>query len=607
MSIVNETRSVTVAPGETILTTQGLRVVYPSTPDVVAVDDIDLSLRSGEIVGLIGESGCGKTSLALGLLALVRHPGTVSGSVSFLGQDLLAMDGEALREIRGNSIGLITQKPRQSLNPFLNVGTQIGRVYRAHVTATKDQAQEHAIELLESVGINDAQRRVRAYPHELSGGMAQRALISMALSAEPQLLIADEPTSGLDVTIQAQFLDRMWQRAQDSGTTVLLVTQDLGIVANYCDRVLVMEKGRLVEDAPTRDFFRNPRDAYSRKVLALSGAQARASIATGSDDAEELLRVDQLRKTFKLHDGKVLSAVSDVSFTVRKGRSLGLVGESGSGKTTVGRLILRLLDPDSGEVCFDGEVISDLKSRAFRRIRSRIQVVFQDPFDSLNPRWSVEQILREPLDLHTSMSKAEKSARVDELMEQVGLPASIRQSRPGSLSAGQQQRVCLARALATKPDFLVLDEPTSALPPVARVEMIALLRDLRERLGLSFIFISHDLSTVRELCQDVAVMYLSQIVETGTTEQVFRSPQHPYTQALLGSVLFHDPENRRVDRERRDLEGEIPSPVDLPVGCYLATRCPLAEDRCRQEPQVLQITESGHSVRCWKAVDGARG
>ena len=594
----------------TILTTSGLRVVYPGPKDVVAVDDVDISLRSGEIVGLIGESGCGKTSLALALLALVRHPGTVTGSVSFLGQDLLTMDAEALREIRGRSIGLITQKPRQSLNPFLNVGTQISRVYRAHVTATKDEASEHAVELLESVGINDAQRRIRAYPHELSGGMAQRALISMALSAQPQLLIADEPTSGLDVTIQAQFLDRMWQNAQDSGTTVLLVTQDLGIVANYCDRVLVMEKGRLVEDAPTVDFFRNPRDDYSRKVLALASAHREAPTAavTASEaQAPELLKVENLRKTFKIDDGKVLSAVSDVSFTVRKGRSLGLVGESGSGKTTVGRLILRLLDADSGAVVFDGQTISDLKPAQFRDIRSRIQVVFQDPFDSLNPRWPVERILREPLDLHTSMSGAEKSERVTELISQVGLPESVRDARPGSLSAGQQQRVCLARALATRPDFLVLDEPTSALPPVARVEMIELLRGLRDSLGLSFIFISHDLSTVRELCQDVAVMYLSQIVETGTTEEVFRNPKHPYTQALLGSVLFHDPTSRRVDRERRDLEGEIPSPVDLPVGCYLASRCPLAEDRCRSQVQVLQVTTPGHFVRCWKATEGAPG
>lgn len=592
---------------QTILSTRNLRVTYPTPQgDFVAVNNVDLSLNRGEIVGLIGESGSGKTSLALGLLALVRHPGKLSGEVEFDGRNLLALDNEELREIRGRSIGLITQKPRQSLNPFLNVGTQIGRVYRAHVKADKKQAQGHAIELLESVGINDATRRVRAYPHELSGGMAQRALISMALSAQPSLLVADEPTSGLDVTIQAQFLDRMWARAEETGTAVLLVTQDLGIVANYCDRVLVLENGRLVEDAPTREFFANPRDTYSKKVLALAGERAGAATAGSQEETPSLVRVEGLRKTFKLDDGKVLSAVSDVSFMVREGQSLGLVGESGSGKTTVGRLILRLLDADEGEIWFRDTDLSKLSNRQFRDFRSRIQVVFQDPFDSLNPRWSVDKILREPLDLHTKLSRQEKEARITELIQQVGLPESVRKSRPSGLSAGQQQRVCLARALATDPDFLVLDEPTSALPPVARVEMIALLKDLRERLGLSFIFISHDLSTVRELCQDVAVMYLSQIVEMGPTAKVFAHPEHPYTQALLDSVLFHDPSNRRVDREHASaLQGEIPSPVDLPSGCYLAGRCPLVENRCRENPQVLQITEAGHSVRCWKAVQRA--
>ena len=336
------------------------------------------------------------------------------------------------------------------------------------------------------MGINDAPRRIRAYPHELSGGMAQRALISMALSAQPELLVADEPTSGLDVTIQAQFLDRMWKRAEETGTAVLLVTQDLGIVANYCDRVLVIENGRLVEDAPTRDFFANPRDAYSKRVLALAGERAVAETAdAGATTAEPLLRIENLRKTFKLDDGKILSAVSDVSLTVMQGQSLGLVGESGSGKTTVGRLILRLLDADEGSIWFRDTELTSMKTREFRDFRSKIQVVFQDPFDSLNPRWSVEKAIAEPIDLHMKMSKDEKRLRITELLEQVGLPESIRTVKPAGLSAGQQQRVCLARALSTNPDFLVLDEPTSALPPVARVEMIALLKDLRERLGLS--------------------------------------------------------------------------------------------------------------------------
>lgn len=586
-----------------ILRTKGLTVRYPyGSKEFTAVDGIDLTIESGEIVGLIGESGSGKSSLALALLCLARNPGTLSGQVYLNGQQLIGLSDDQLRNIRGRAIGLITQKPRQSLNPFQNIGTQIKRVFQAHTDATDAQAEQQAITLLESVGINDAERRLKAYPHELSGGMAQRALISMALSAHPDLLIADEPTSGLDVTIQAQFLDRMWERAKQESTAVLLVTQDLGIVANYCDRVLVMEQGKIVEDLPTGEFFANPQDSYSKRVLALVHERQAAKTASSSDEGEVLLEVEDLTKTFTLQDKQVLQAVSKVSFSVRQGRSLGLVGESGSGKTTVGRLILRLLEADSGDIEFQGQPVRQLKGSSLKSFRSRVQVVFQDPFDSLNPRWTVERILAEPIDLHLHLDAATKKARILELLGQVGLPESALGIRPAGLSAGQQQRVCLARALATSPDFLVLDEPTSALPPAARVEMIGLLRRLQEQLQLSFILISHDLSTVRELCQDVAVMYLSQVVEVGSTTEVFSNPKHPYTRALLDSVLFPDPNDRRVDRaDREDLSGEIPSPIDLPKGCYLAGRCPLVEERCMLEPQVLAEIKPGHVVRCWKA------
>lgn len=603
---------------EVVLSAQGLRVHYP-TPQGrnVVVNDLGLDLSAGEVVGMLGESGSGKSSVGLALLGIVRHPGALEGSVHFQGRDLLSLTEEQLREVRGRSIGLITQKPRQSLVPFHNVGTQISRVYRAHVKASKDEAREHALDLLRQVGINDPERRIGAYPHELSGGMAQRALISMALSAHPQILIADEPTSGLDVTIQAQFLDRMWRRAKDDNTGVLLITQDLGIIANYCDRVVVMHQGQIIEDRPTAEFFADPQEDYSKRILALSkgaatsGRPARDGVAAvpvdgvpSVADGRELLTVDGLTKTFQLADGKRLQAVADVTLTVPRGTSLGLVGESGSGKTTVGRMIMRLLDPDSGQIHFEGRRVDNLDGRKFRALRSRMQIVFQDPSDSLNPRWSIRRILREPLDLHTDLSSSQKNARIDELLELVRLPTSLGDERVHGLSAGEQQRVCLARALATDPAFLVLDEPTSALPPAARVEMIALLKRLQQELDLSFIFISHDLSTVRELCGYVAVMYLSQIVEHGSIGQVFRDPQHPYTRALLDAVLFHDPLNRRVDRESVEgLQGEIPSPVNLPTGCYLASRCPYALPRCVEERQVLQVLPDSRLVRCWRAAE----
>jgi oligopeptide/dipeptide ABC transporter ATP-binding protein len=383
--------------------------------------------------------------------------------------------------------------------------------------------------------------------------------------------------------------------------TVLLVTQDVGIIANYCDRTIIMEDGVITAVRNTKEFFANPDNAYGERILKLARAE-RTSLTAPTNATGDIIKVSDLRKTFKVDGGKVLQAVDNVSFNIKKGRSLGLVGESGSGKTTVGRMILRLLEPDNGTIELDGENISELSLKEFNQLRSKIQVVFQDPFDSLNPRWPIFKSIEEPLKLHTKMTQSERKDRVLEVMASAGLDTDSADRKPIGLSAGEQQRVCLARALVTRPEFVVLDEPTSALPPAARAELILLLKDLQKQLGLSFVFISHDLSTVRELCHDVAVMYLSQIVEVGTTEEIFADPKHPYTKALLDSVLFHDPNNRRVDKARlTDLEGEIPSPVDLPKGCYLAGRCPYVEKRCTDEVQTLTITDGRQSVRCWKA------
>ncbi len=575
--------------------------------EATVLDGFSLAIQPHEIVGLVGESGSGKSTAALALLGLVRHPGRVTaGSVMFGGRDLLALSDDELRRIRGSEIGMITQKPRQSLNPMHTVGRQISRVYRAHVRAGRGEAARHTVDMLERVGINDAERRVHAFPHELSGGMAQRALIAMALSARPQLLIADEPTSGLDVTIQAQFLDRMWDTVKETGSAILLVTQDLGIIANYCDRVCVMEGGRIVEDRPVRDFFAAPEHPYSKRILTLQRRRPDEVDDAPPAVAEPLIEVERLVKRFPLRGSrKTLQAVSDVSFQVLPGRSLGLVGESGSGKTTVGRLLLRLVDATEGSVRFRGEEISTFGRDRFRPYRARLQVVFQDPFDSLDPRWTVARLLREPLDLHTAQTGEQKAARVAELLAIAGLDDAVRERRPAEISAGQQQRVCIARALATDPEFIVLDEPTSAIPPAARAETIGALRAIQERTQVSFLFISHDLTSVEMVCHDVAVMYLSEVVEIGARDDVFRRPQHPYTRALLASHLFPDPTDRRIDRPVRErLEGEIPSPIDLPSGCYLASRCPFAVDRCRTEPQTLRPLADGRQVRCWRVSEG---
>lgn len=591
-----------------VLEAVGLTVVYPTGRGRVTrvLDRFTLSIEPREIVGLVGESGSGKSTAALALQGLVRHPGRFdAGKVLFEGRNLLSLPETELRRIRGRDIGMITQKPRQSLNPMLRVGHQISNVYRAHNRVGSDEGKRRAVEMLRTVGINDAERRAGAYPHELSGGMAQRALIAMALSSRPKLLIADEPTSGLDVTIQAQFLDEMWTTVQQTGSAVLLVTQDLGIIANYCDRVVVLQNGQTIESAPVRVFFKAPEHPYSQKILGLQRAEPQQPSVDPEPGAPALLQVAGLKKTFELEGSKdVLQAVSDVSFEIRPGRTLGLVGESGSGKTTVGRMLLRLVEPTAGSISFRGREIHDISSAEFRALRSKLQIVFQDPFDSLNPRWTVRRLLREPLDLHTDLDPAAKDGRVSELLSMVGLDAQTGNLKTRQLSAGQQQRVCVARALATGPEFIVLDEPTSALPPAARAEIIDLLIDLQRRLGVGYLFISHDLTTVEYLCHDVAVMYLSQIVESGSRQQVFGDPQHPYSRALLSSHLFPDPTNRRIDREvDAALSGEIPSPINLPVGCYLATRCPMAVEDCHTSPQKLVDVGDGRRVRCWRITE----
>ena len=600
-----------------ILEVRDVRIAYPSAGgDVVAVDGFDLTIRRGEIVGLVGETGCGKSTAALALLGLVRPPGRIlGGSISFLGQEMLGLSDRELQEIRGRDISLIVQNPHGSLNPLLRIGSQIANVYRAHHDVTGDAAQQHAVDMLALVGINDPQRRIRAYPHELSGGMAQRTMIAMALSSRPQLLVADDPTSGLDVTIQAQVLDDMWDSVQETGSAILLVTQDLGIIANYCDRIAVMESGRIVEEQSVAEFFRAPVHPASKAIVdhhravGAGTSTARAVVPHERGTEATLIEVEELTKVFPLRGSEaVVQAVSNVSFTVGVGETLGLVGESGSGKTTVGRCLLRLLEPTSGDISFRGTPLASLSPSEFRRYRAKLQVVFQNPFDSLNPRWTVRDILTEPLALHTDLSRREKEARVYELLELIGAPREIADYRPRRLNAGEQQRVGVARAIATNPEFVVLDEPTSALAPAARVGIIRLLRELQDRLGLSYLFISHDLSTVKNLCHRVAVMYLSQIVEIGTTEQVFGDPRHPYSRALLASVLFPDPSNRRIDREVREtLEGEIPSPINLPKGCYLYSRCPLAVAACAERPQELQLLPDGRQIRCWRVAEGDVG
>ena len=595
-----------------ILSVRALTVAFAGSEGTehIAVKDFSLTIGAGEFVGVMGEPGCGKSTAATAMMGLVRPPGRiVSGEVHYLGRDLLSMNDAELDAIRGKDIGLIVQSPRTSLHPMLTVGRQIEKVYRAHNRVSRKAAHARAIEMLQLVGINDPERRVKSFPHELSTGMTQRVLIAMAMSSGPKLLIADEPTSGLDVTIQAQFLDQMWETANRTGSAVLVVTQDLGIVANYCDRVVIMERGEIVEASAVRDFFAAPAHDYSRRILSLQreSAASVAGAAEAEPSADEpLVGVEGLSKDFDIRGSKdKVHAADDVSFAVHRGEAIGLVGESGSGKTTVGRCIVRLEEPTRGTVRYRDEVVSNLTQREFTPFRNDMQIVFQDPTDSMNPRWSVEQVLTEPLDLHTTLTAAEKRKRVTALMKMVGIDPAVREVKPRQLGAGRQQRIAIARALATEPAFIVLDEPTSALSPETRAEIIELLIRLSRELDIAYLFISHDLTTIERVCDRVVVMYLGQVVETGTRAEVFRAPLHPYSRALLASHLFPDIADRRVDRpERVTLKGEIPSPVSLPEGCYLYGRCPSQVERCRAMPQTLEEVSTGRSVRCWRAVAG---
>ena len=614
--MVAETNDSMVAGSTTgnVLEVRDLSVRFPIAegPDVFAVRDFNLTVKPGEFVGLMGEPGCGKSTAAMAFLGLVRPPGVIdSGQINFVGDDILKMDEETARQMRGRDIGMIVQNPRYSLHPMMRVGDQIANVYRAHNEVGKREAWNHAVDMLRMVGINDPERRVKAYAHELSSGMAQRVLIAIALSSQPKLLIADEPTSGLDVTIQAQFLDQMWDSCRQTNAAVVLVTQDLGIVANYCDRVVIVHEGTIVEDSDVYTFFDSPQHEYSRRILKLQReAQAAGESVLGKIDrnAAPILEVKDMSKLFPIRasESKV-HAAEHVDFELRPGECLGLVGESGSGKTTIGRCVLRLVEPTQGEIIFQNRNIAEIRPNEFRKFRGDLQIVFQDPLDSLNPRWTVHQVLSEPLKLHTNLSTEEKESRISELLDLVGLEPSMRYALPREMSAGRQQRASIARAIASNPDFIVLDEPTSALTPETTAEIIQLLMDLSSKLGIAYLFISHDLTTVKYICHRVVVLYLGQIVEIGTKDQVFNDPQHPYSKALLSSHLFPDTADRRVEREVREtLEGEIPSPIteNLPKGCYLYGRCPSQVDKCRDLPQELAKLDDGRSVRCWRVAEG---
>ncbi|WP_092802365.1 dipeptide ABC transporter ATP-binding protein [Rhodococcus globerulus] len=522
-----------------LLSVTDLQISYGAAP---AVRGVSFTVGRGEVVAVVGESGSGKSTTAHAILGLLSGSGHVTGgNVEFEGERIDDYSDRAWQKIRGARIGLVPQDPTTSLNPVTRIGDQVAEVLRIHGLADRRKARFDAIEVLERAGIDRPEIRARQYPHELSGGMRQRVLIGIALVANPALIIADEPTSALDVTVQRRILDHLDERIAESGAAVLLITHDLGVAADRADRILVMHDGRIVESGPTETILGNPRHDYTKKLLSSA-----PSLSSGPIDrpvrahATPLLTLAGITKRFTVGRGSAITAVNDVSLTVPRGQTVSLVGESGSGKSTTARIAVRLEQADSGTITFDGADISRVKGSDLRELRRKIQLVYQNPYASLDPKLSIVDIVAEPLRAFKVGTRIQQQARAAELLDQVALPGQFGSRRPAELSGGQRQRVAIARALALKPDLLVLDEPVSALDVSVQAQILALLDELQRELGLTYLFISHDLAVVRQISDIVGVMQSGQLVEIGTTAEIFDNPRHDYTRTLLGAIPGRD-------------------------------------------------------------------
>jgi peptide/nickel transport system ATP-binding protein/glutathione transport system ATP-binding protein len=590
---------------------QELRVAFQTKDGpVLGVEDVSFSINAGETVCVVGESGSGKSVSSLSLMRLVEFGGgeIAGGRLIFNRKDadpidLADAEQELMRTIRGNEIGMIFQEPMTALNPVFTVGRQLTEGLRLHRGMSKSEAEARALELMNQVRIPEPERRLKQYPHELSGGMRQRVVIAMALACKPRLLIADEPTTALDVTIQAEILALMDRLKRETGTAVMFITHDMAVVAQMADRVVVMFRGNKVEEGTVEEIFENPQHAYTKALLAavpklgemrgkaapepmklMGRDQAEIKPIPGTD--EPLLKVKNLTTRFPVRGGFFrrlvanVHAVEDLSFTINKGQTLSLVGESGCGKSSAGRSILRLVEPQSGEVVLDGKDIMALNDRDLRTARLDMQMIFQDPFASLNPQMQLADQVAEPMQNFGMFKGEEGRKRVEMLFDRVELPRSFMRRFPHELSGGQRQRVAIARALALNPKLIIADEAVSALDVSVQAQVLNLMMELQAELGLSFLFISHDMAVVERVSHHVGVMYLGRIVEMGPRARVFENPQHPYTQALMKAVPIADPRQRK---DEKDLNFKpIPSPI------HPVTYTP--------EPSAYNEVEPGHFV-----------
>ncbi|MEV7660900.1 ABC transporter ATP-binding protein [Paenarthrobacter sp. NPDC089316] len=529
-----------------------------SNGEVNAVRNAHFTVMPGETVAIVGESGSGKSTSALAAIGLLPGNGRVAaGEILFDGEDIAHASEKRMIELRGNSIGMVPQDPMSNLNPVWKIGFQVKETLKANGLPS---GPDDVAKVLSEAGLPDASRRAKQYPHEFSGGMRQRALIAIGLSCQPRLLIADEPTSALDVTVQRQILDHLDKMTSELGTAVLLITHDLGLAAERANKVVVMYKGQVVEAGPSLELLRNPRHPYTKRLVSSAPSLASRRIQVAKEQGiesdellapsepvtvekalpEEVLKVENLTKVFKLRGGigktTDFKAVDSVSFSVKRGTTTAIVGESGSGKSTVAQMVLNLLEPTSGKIIFDGVDTSTLNSKDLFKFRRRVQPIFQDPYGSLDPMYNIFRTIEEPLRTHKIGTKASREKKVRELLDQVALPQSTMRRYPNELSGGQRQRIAIARALALDPEVIICDEAVSALDVLVQAQVLNLLADLQDNLGLTYLFITHDLAVVRQIADHVCVMQKGKLVETGSTDDVFDNPREAYTQALLDAI-----------------------------------------------------------------------
>ncbi|WP_162836772.1 ABC transporter ATP-binding protein [Microbacterium sp. SA39] len=562
-----------------LLSVQGLAVDFATMDGVVhAVEGVDLEIAAGETVAIVGESGSGKSTTAMAIIGLLAGGGKVaSGSIRLDGRDITRAPESELRAIRGRDIGLVPQDPMSNLNPVAKIGTQVAETLLAHGLANRQNVQAKVVEALTAAGLPDPERRAKQYPHEFSGGMRQRALIAIGLACKPRLLIADEPTSALDVTVQSTILDQIGVMTRELGTAVLLITHDLGLAAERAERVIVMHRGRVVEQGDARQILEAPQHPYTQSLVAAAPSVAAARLRPEAFRVEEradadgastvdrslseersderpteraqrdevtkrvekdnIVEIEDLTKVYPVRGrGEDFVAVDSVSLVIPRGETVAIVGESGSGKTTTARMLLKVVEPTSGLIRYEGKDISSLSRAETKNFRQKVQPIFQDPYSSLNPMFTIERLIGEPLDFYKRGSGADRRKRVRQLLDDVALPQSMLRRYPSELSGGQRQRVAIARALALSPELIVCDEPVSALDVLVQDQILKLLGDLQTEYGLSYLFISHDLAVVRLISDYVCVMKDGKLVEAASSEEIFTNPRDPYTRRLLASI-----------------------------------------------------------------------